>query len=417
MTAEVVCRAAGQDAPAALGRLCSLPADRFAHEVWSCQPWLSRAADLPGRVEDVFSAGAVDELLSVRGLRTPFLRLAKDGRIVPPARYTGSGGSGATVPDQVRDDAVLRLFADGSTVVLQGLHRTWTPVGALAAELAADLGHPVQVNAYVTPPQSQGFAAHYDTHDVFVLQVDGTKRWVLHAPVLPDALPDEPWEQRAAEVEARADEPPLLDVVLEPGDCLYLPRGFLHSATALGGTSIHLTFGVHPTSERDLARALLEAVVAEVGRASLPVGWDPIGPDGLAALDEARKRVADRLNGLDLTKVAAVLHDTRSARQRPEPLSPLAQATAAAAVDGSTRVRLRRHLGERVEPDNSGGCVLVLADRRLPVRADDTPALNLLLTGEACRVADLPGPDPLSVVVSLLREGVLVVHPDRPAHP
>jgi ribosomal protein L16 Arg81 hydroxylase len=99
-----------------------------------------------------------------------------------------------------------------------------------AARLAEEVGHPVQVNAYVTPPQSRGFAAHYDVHDVFVLQVAGRKRWYVHEPVLVDPLPDQPWDQRKTEVTARAAEPPLMDTVLAPGDALYLPRGFLHSA-------------------------------------------------------------------------------------------------------------------------------------------------------------------------------------------
>ena len=83
---------------------------------------------------------------------------------------------------------MLRLFADGSTVVLQGLHRLWPPLIEFADQLAADLGHPTQVNAYVTPPSSRGFDAHYDVHDVFVLQVAGQKHWTIHEPVLRDPL-------------------------------------------------------------------------------------------------------------------------------------------------------------------------------------------------------------------------------------
>src|SRR3712207_7506877 len=96
--------------------------------------------------------------------------------------------AGAEVADQVSSDAVLRLFADGSTVVLQGLHRLWPPLIEFADSLAADLGHPTQVNAYVTPPSSRGFSPHYDVHDVFVLQVAGEKHWTIHAPVLDDPL-------------------------------------------------------------------------------------------------------------------------------------------------------------------------------------------------------------------------------------
>ena len=94
--------------------------------------------------------------------------MAKDGRTLDPTTFTLGGGVGATIGDQVSEDRVLRHFADGATIVLQALHRTWPPVADAAQDLAADLGHPVQVNAYVTPPQSRGFDDHYDVHDVFV---------------------------------------------------------------------------------------------------------------------------------------------------------------------------------------------------------------------------------------------------------
>jgi ribosomal protein L16 Arg81 hydroxylase len=72
---------------------------------------------------------------------------------------------------------VLGLFADGATVVLQGLHRYWPPLTELVRGLELALGHPCQANAYLTPPGSQGFAVHSDSHDVFVFQTAGTKQW------------------------------------------------------------------------------------------------------------------------------------------------------------------------------------------------------------------------------------------------
>ena len=83
---------------------------------------------------------------------------------------------------------MLAEFAAGATIVLQGLHRMWPPLVDFTRQLVEELGHPAQVNAYVTPPSSQGFSPHYDTHDVFVLQVSGEKRWVIHAPVHSDPL-------------------------------------------------------------------------------------------------------------------------------------------------------------------------------------------------------------------------------------
>ena len=101
--------------------------------------------------------------------------MAKNGSVLSTATFTRSGGVGAGITDQVADDKVLAQLSDGATLVLQALHRTWPPLVRFGSALAAELGHPVQINAYVTPPQNQGFSAHYDTHDVFVLQVAGTK--------------------------------------------------------------------------------------------------------------------------------------------------------------------------------------------------------------------------------------------------
>ena len=240
---------------------------------------LSTAADLPRSFADLLSNEAVDELVSERGLRTPFLRVAKSGSTLAEKAFTAPGGVGAGVADQVSDDKLVRLFADGSTMVLQGLHRIWPPIIALCQQLAAELGHPVQANAYVTPPQNQGFSNHYDVHDVFVLQIEGEKRWQIHSPVYEAPLRDQPWSDRKAAVERHAKEPPLIEAVLRPGDCLYLPRGFLHAATALGTVSTHLTIGVHSwtrfaLAEQALAQALRTVAEDPQLRTSLPLGVD-----------------------------------------------------------------------------------------------------------------------------------------------
>ena len=390
----------------ALSQVCSAAPDVFASEVWGHRAWLSHASDLSGEVTELFSPQAADELLSTRGLRTPFLRMAKDGTVIPHARFTGSGGAGANIADQVHDDAVLRLFADGATVVLQGLHRTWAPVGELAAALAAELGHPVQVNAYITPAQSQGFAPHYDTHDVFVLQISGSKRWRVHEPVLLSPMPDETWQQRSAEVRARAEDRPLIDTDLQPGDCLYLPRGFVHSAVAHGETSIHLTFGIHASTERDVLEALFTVMSDQGWRSALPAGWDPASDAGVAQLAGVIKALGDALVRADVLDVAATMADGRARQQRPEPVAPLAQATAAANLTADTMVRLRRWLGARWSHDD-----LVAAGRRVHVNPEDRAAVEVLLEGEPVAVGRLPGTadgPPFALVAGLLREGVVV---------
>jgi bifunctional lysine-specific demethylase and histidyl-hydroxylase NO66 len=400
----------------ALRRCVAIAVDVFARDIWSRAPLLSTYAEFgssPRAFGDLFSLDAVDELLSRRGLRTPFIRIAKDGSVVGERRYTRGGGTGALIGDQVADDRVLSLFADGHTVVLQGLHRLWPPLMDFAGALTADLGHPVQINAYVTPSSARGFSAHYDVHDVFVLQVAGEKRWRIHEPVLTDPLRDEPWTDRRAAVEQRAAEAPLIDAVLRPGDALYLPRGYLHAATALGGTTCHLTIGVHPVTRQ----AVLDAVVAIVAgddalRSSLPLGVDlsdpqEIEPDVTATV----ATIVERLGAISVADVAHRLAARTVTQTRPAAIAPLAQARALELLDGDSVVTGRSYLRHAVR-DDGAEVVLTLPDRTLRLPASAGKAVRALLGGARLHVDELPDlalDDALVLVRRLVREGAAVI--------
>ncbi|MFL6094937.1 MAG: cupin domain-containing protein [Blastococcus sp.] len=315
-------------------------------------------------------------------------------------------------------DAVLRLFADGSTVVLQGLHRLWPPLIEFADSLAADLGHPTQVNAYITPPSSRGFSPHYDVHDVFVLQVAGEKHWRIHAPVLADPLRNQPWQDRAADVAAAAEQEPVIDAVLRPGDALYLPRGFIHSAKALGAISAHLTIGVHSVTRWAAAESALDLVRTLAAedpqlRTSFPLGLDLADPDGVR--DDVAAVIAglrDWLGRVDPAQVADRLRAQTWAQVRPEPVAPLAQSTAAAALTDDVVLQLRRRL-RCVLRDGADGHVTLLAGRRShsfpgEVRA----ALSALLAAGELKIGDLPGldaADRLALARRLVTESVATV--------
>src|SRR3712207_2654025 len=96
----------------ALGRCVACSAQEFATEHWGRAPLLSRAAELGSDFTDLLAAAAIDGLVSERGLRTPFLRMAKDGAVQPAASFTRGGGAGATIADQAADDKVLAAIAD-----------------------------------------------------------------------------------------------------------------------------------------------------------------------------------------------------------------------------------------------------------------------------------------------------------------
>jgi len=406
-----------QTGDTALARCVACSAQTFAEQHWGREPLLSRADELGTDFDDLLSPGAVDELVSARGLRTPFLRMAKDGGVLPATSFTRGGGAGAGVGDQVADDKVLAAIADGATLVLQGLHRAWPPLVQFNARLAQELGHPSQINAYITPPENQGFAPHHDVHDVFVLQVSGRKHWTIHRPVVEDPLDNQPFGGFKAAIAERVTEAPLIDTVLEPGDALYLPRGTVHAAQALGEISIHLTVGVHPLTRYGLVRVLLDAVQDDPElRASLPMDIDLGDPDALgphlsatvAALQNALQRVPP-------SRVAARLAADLMQRTRPEAIGPLALLAAIESLDQDTPLRRRGALRLQLVPadpqDERERLKIVLLDRTLELPADTADAVSAALGGQVFTPADLPGldtEDQLTLTRRLLREGILV---------
>ncbi|MEK8071484.1 cupin domain-containing protein [Rhodococcoides navarretei] len=401
----------------ALRRLTGIDLGTFADRFWGVAPKLTRSADLSDSFDDLMTLDAVDELISERGVRTPFVRMAKDGRLLDKSQFTSSGGFGAEVTDQVDSAAVLAAFAAGNTLVLQGLHRLWPPLIHFVGDLVRELGHPVQVNSYVTPAASQGFSPHYDVHDVFVVQIAGTKRWSIHSPVHVHPLNNQPWSDRRSAVEDHASNTPELDIVLEPGDVLYLPRGWIHSAQALGDTTVHLTIGVASYNDYDLAHHVLKSLGdIESLRAPLPAGLDHSDSESLvphvhrvvdamrAALDEidrdpdAVRRLAERL---------ADRHDDLV---RPEPVRPLASVAAMGGLRGEDSIRLRLGTFARIM-HTKNGVSMVLRNKTVTLPSQCADAIETLMKGASCRLDALPGLDTDDAVVvarRLIREGIAV---------
>jgi ribosomal protein L16 Arg81 hydroxylase len=397
-----------------LSRCVAIPAEAFAADYWGRTPLLSRSGALPRGFADLLSPDAVDELISERGVRAPFIRLAKEGDVLARDCYLGPAGFGAEMPDQADSAKVLAEFASGATIVFQGLHRLWPPLIDFVRRAVDELGHPVQANAYVTPPSNRGFDAHYDVHDVFVLQVSGQKRWIVHEPVYRHPLPSEPWTRHRAAISERAAGAPVIDEVLSAGDALYLPRGWVHSAQALESTSIHLTIGVATVTGVDVARAVVDQLEhVDAFRESLPLGADPTDRDEtIATVTKVVAQMVELLRD-DASALgagaAARLTEQYVQRTRPVPVRPLASLEAANSA-ATTVIRWRHGLVATVDNSNER-VVLQLPDRVMTFPVSCAEAIQALHGGLVAGADALPGLDHADATVlirRLLREAVVM---------
>jgi bifunctional lysine-specific demethylase and histidyl-hydroxylase NO66 len=367
-----------------------------------------------GAFDDVLSLTDVDRALTGSGLRRPAVRLVRDGEVLPPGDYTKAARTGASrIDDLIDPGRALDLFGAGATIVLQGLQRWWPPAARFCRQLELGLGHPIQANAYLTPAGAAGLAPHHDTHDVFVLQVAGAKHWTVREPVVDTPLP-----RHVSDHDAAAGQPVLFEADMHPGDVLYLPRGFVHSAAAQQGVSLHLTIGVLATTVHDVVRLMVDRAGDEVAfRRSLPPGW-PDDPDAAtAAVKAAVADLVEWLGTVDTGEVADVLADRFVSNRTPLLDGQLLEVAALDAIGDATLVKRRAGTVAALRPADHDRLRLVLGDRVVVVPAAVEPAVRRLLDGAAHRVGDLSDmldpPSRIVLVRRLVREGALrTVSPD-----
>ena len=375
--------------------------ERFVRDHWARAP-LYRPGDDANGFADLFSIADVDHLVATASLRVPAIRMVKDGGELPSSGYTKSGRLGSRpLTDLVDPGKVYGQFAGGATIVLQGLHRYWLPLTRLCRDLERSLTHPTQVNAYVTPPSSRGLGLHADEHDVFVLQVHGRKRWEVYRPG-PDNDPKDPGER-------------LLDVVLEPGDCLYVPAGFPHAVWTEQSASAHLTVGVLSSTWREVLDDAVRRVLDEPAFAApLPPGYADQPSAIVGAVADRLGELQQRLGKLDPGEMAEAAGRRFRSSRPPILTGQLGQLLDLDQVSDTTMVWRRAGSVCDLRVDDDGVPVLELGDRRLGFPAWVEPALRALLTlleRERFAAADLAGElDPESRLVlirRLVREGLL----------
>jgi len=302
-----------------------------------------------------------------------------------------------------RVERVAAEFERGATIVLQALQLHHPPLAAFCRELERELGHPVQTNAYYTPPSAQGFKVHHDTHDVFCLQVEGEKGWLVYPPVL-----ELPLKHQKYTPEMGGPGEPVLDVTMRAGDTLYLPRGWLHQAMTSETASLHLTVGVNVATWRDAMRAALDEAAQK--HVELRRG---VSADGQASPEGLLELLASRLTpgAVSARRRRSFVDTRRSIRE-----DAFDQLRALTDLDLETRLERRGTVIADLSVDDRAA-TLSFEGRELRFPARVAAELEFLLAAEEAFCADdLPGrldeEGRLVLVRRLVREGLLRIRPE-----
>lgn len=327
--------------------------------------------------------GRIEPLAARELFDWPRLNAALAEHRFDPARLSLSGAASAggfrDRQGRVQPDKLTAALRNGATLILNAANEVSAPLRDICDGLAADFTCHSQANLYACWRQTRGFDVHWDDHDVIVVQAEGRKRWSLFGATreAPLVLGDPAAHRPPAD--------PATEVVLEPGDVLYLPRGCWHAAVGLGEPSLHLTIGLTRRTGVDFLHWLADHLVEEAAlRHDLPF---EAGDEAVAArLAEVLQAAASQdMAGL----AAAYRRHVESRTTSPAALSlPMigAEETGFGMAD---RLSLTAGSARLEAAETDGGVVLSWRGTRLTLAAALRDLIERLIAGEAVAFADL----------------------------
>lgn len=355
-----------------------LPRDAFLADYWERKPFIAPARS-GSMFRALFSSRDVDSFIHYQRPEPGSIDLVSDEGFVRDNFLNADGTANLNL--------VYQSYLKGSTIILSGLEMRWPPLATFCQQLEGDLNHRVGVAVYLTPPRSKGVKPHFDTQEGFLVQIDGTKRWKVYAP-----LQEAPKvEGSYTPVERAQLGEPILDTVLSPGAVLYIPRGFPHEGVAEDDSpSLHITLEVHVRSWFDLMHDALAALADRDTRyrRSLPLGF--LRDDAaLQALREQFEGFKQHLQQEATLDDAVHKHVEHLVVERP-PLPDGHFAVLFEPIQLDTCLERRSiTLARLIETDSQAG--LQFSGNSILGPAKIRPALAYIAANPRFAVADLPG--------------------------
>ncbi len=226
------------------GVLAPVSLEDFFADYWEQKP-LHIGRESANPFEHLISIEDIELLLSTHQINFPTVQLSHAGNAIAPEEYTDENG-------RIVSNRIIERYYAGSTIVVSFAHRLNANLMALCRKIEKSLMMRCQTNVYLSPAGNQGFNPHFDTHDVFILQVSGRKTFNFYSSVTRFPISANRFNRDVHAIGEKTEE-----IQLGAGDTLYIPRGFVHDAVADNEEpSLHVTVGVYPV--------LLHTLVEEV---------------------------------------------------------------------------------------------------------------------------------------------------------
>ncbi len=295
--------------------IAPLTEDDFFNEYWEKDP-LHIHRDDAGHFESLASIDAIETLLSTQPLSYPSVQLTRSGHTIAVSDYTDDS-------NRIQSHRLIEEHRNGATIVISQAHENISTLAEFRRDMQRDCHLRCQTNLYLSPPSQQGFNAHYDSHDVFILQLHGSKTFNFY-----EGGVELPFQHDRFETSQQVAGALTKSITLTPGDTLYIPRGVMHDAVACADSSLHITLGVYAITHRDLALEAIQRLTTDdpAFRKSIPRQWltNRNQTSGDAANKPSSAAVpSTQLTDAQLLQALVSLHDTAAIDSLPSCMGSL----------------------------------------------------------------------------------------------
>ncbi len=221
-----------------------LTLDEFVANYWQKEPVVLR--DRKVSHSTLFTLDDIDDFIERTAPSGKEYDFFTAGTAVKRDAFCGHG-------DHVEIGKLFSLFDDGGTVHVTNVQKYWPPVGAFCRSVQKQLGCNFEADFWLTNANQFPAYYHYDGHDVFALQIFGSKRWRIW-----NTLTNVPRSNSGNNLDEQSLGEPIYEFDTKPGDLIYLPWGTPHAVTIREGYSLHLGFGIHPPTWADMIMNMLD---------------------------------------------------------------------------------------------------------------------------------------------------------------
>jgi len=376
--------------------------EEFFHHYYE-KNYLHFSRHTPTYYDAILNTDDIDLFFQNKTLPSSHLRVVNNGEELHPGKWSHHNSSTAD------NDKLFVLFNQGNTLIINSGNSSILKLINYCSDLERELQLRLQFNIYITPVNAQGFAPHYDDHDVFILQTTGTKLWRLyHSPIeLPSKK--QPHCKHKDKYELGT---PAFEVELKPGDLLYIPRGLIHDASTTDTASVHITLGLHPNYWFELLREVADLAEdkAEFRRAVPNALMDEHYQHQFK--EEFRQRLQTLIDNLDVDELLARKSEQYITNKRSEDQNRFKDSIQLNKLNVNSVLSKRENILFKVDKD-AENVYVKFYKKKLDFPRFVEPSLNTLFQDKCFAVKDIGGlitnEGKIDLATKFIQEGFLKI--------